>query len=353
MTERNEQGIPGFTLDQIAERLAGEVVGNGKIRITGINSLAEAVEGEISFFASARYKTQVIGTNASALLVPRQLEFFSRPQVIVPNPALAYARVAGFFARPLARFPGISDRAFVQPGARVGTNVSVYPSVYVGDGAKIGDDVILFPGVFVGDRVRIGKGTVLFPNVVVMHDCIIGDDVIIHAGCVIGADGFGFVRDGKANVKIPQLGIVQIDDHVEIGANSCIDRAAFGKTRIGSGVKTDNLVQIAHNVVIGEDTVIVAQAAIGGSASIGKQVVIGGQAAVADHVEISDQAMVGSQAGVPKSVPRGGVVSGTPAMAHRLWLKTSTLMARLPDLFARLRDLERRLAELETGSGKR
>jgi UDP-3-O-[3-hydroxymyristoyl] glucosamine N-acyltransferase len=229
----------------------------------------------------------------------------------------------------------------------MGNNVSVYPSVYVGDRAEIGDDVILFPGVFVGDRVKIGKRTVLFPNVTVMHDCTIGNDVIIHAGCVIGADGFGFVRNGAANVKIPQLGIVQIDDQVEIGANSCIDRAALGKTWIRSGVKTDNLVQIAHNVVIGEDTVIVAQAAIGGSAHIGKQVVIGGQVAIADHVDISDRVMIGSQSGVPKSIPEGKVLSGTPAMPHRLWLKTSSLIPRLPDFFSRLRDLEKKLADLE------
>jgi UDP-3-O-[3-hydroxymyristoyl] glucosamine N-acyltransferase len=353
MSEKVEQEDSGFTLKEIAERMTGEVIGDGEIRINGINSLAEAAEGEISFFTSPRYKDQLIQTKASALLVPRRLDLFSGSQVIVPNPALAYARVAELFALPPARYPGISDRAFIQQSASVGNDVSVYPSVYVGDRAEIGDEVILFPGVFVGDRVRIGKRTVLSPNVTVMHDCIIGNDVVIHAGCVIGADGFGFVRDGDANVKIPQLGIVQIDDQVEIGANSCIDRAAFGKTWIRSGVKTDNLVQIAHNVVIGEDTVIVAQAAIGGSARIGKQVVIGGQAAVSDHVEISDRAMIGSQSGVPKSVPRGGVVSGTPAMAHRLWLKTSSLITKLPDLVARLRDLEKRLTDLEKVFGKR
>ena len=237
--------------------------------------------------------------------------------------------------------------------ALVGSHVSVYPSAYVGDGAEIGDEVILYPGVFVGDRVRIGERTVLFPNVAVMHDCVIGKDVIIHAGCVIGADGFGFVRDGTANVKIPQLGIVQIDDRVEIGANSCIDRAALGKTWIKAGVKTDNLVQIAHNVVIGEDTVIVAQTAIGGSARVGKQAVIGGQVAVGDHVDISDRVMIGSQSGGPKSIPEGQVVSGTPAMPHRLWLKTSSLIPKLPDLVGRLRDLEKRLADLEKLFNKR
>ena len=323
----------GFALKKIAERVAGEVVGDEKIRITGINALADASEGEISFFTGPRYKDQLTRTRASALLVSRRLERFSGSQVIVSNPALAYARVAELFAPLPARFPGISDRAFVHANALVGSHVSVYPSAYVGDGAEIGDEVILYPGVFVGDRV--------------------GKDVIIHAGCVIGADGFGFVRDGTANVKIPQLGIVQIDDRVEIGANSCIDRAALGKTWIKAGVKTDNLVQIAHNVVIGEDTVIVAQTAIGGSARVGKQAVIGGQVAVGDHVDISDRVMIGSQSGVPKSIPEGQVVSGTPAMPHRLWLKTSSLIPKLPDLVGRLRDLEKRLADLEKLFNKR
>jgi UDP-3-O-[3-hydroxymyristoyl] glucosamine N-acyltransferase len=336
-----------FTLKEVAERLAGQVIGDEEIRITGINSLAEASEGDISFFADPRYKDQLQQTRASALLVSCRLDRFSGSQVIVANPALAYAKVASLFASPPARYPGVSDRAFVQQSASLGNNVSVYPSVYVGEKAEIGDEVILYPGVFVGDRVRIGRRTVLFPNVTVMHDCLIGNDVVIHAGCIIGADGFGFVREGAANVKIPQLGIVQIDDQVEIGANSCIDRASLGRTWIKSGVKTDNLVHVAHNVVIGEDTVIVAQTAIGGSARVGKQVVIGGQVAVGDHVTISDRVMIGSQSGVPKSIPKGEVVSGTPAIPHRLWLKTSSLIPRLPDYIARLRALEEKVADLQ------
>jgi UDP-3-O-[3-hydroxymyristoyl] glucosamine N-acyltransferase len=336
-----------FTLKEIAERVGGEVSGNDEARITGINSLELASEGEISFFTGSRYREQAAKTKASALLVSRLLNTFSGSQVIVLNPSLAYAKVAALFVRPVARHPGISDKAYIGESALVGKNVSVYPFVYVGERAQIGDEVILFPGVFVGDRARVGDRTVLFPNVTVMHDCIIGNDVVIHAGCVIGADGFGFVREGSSNTKIPQLGTVQIGDHVEIGANSCIDRAALGKTWIRSGVKTDNLVQIAHNVVIGEDTVIVAQAAIGGSVQVGRQTVIGGQAAIGDHLQISDRVMIGSQAGVAKSVSEGRVVSGTPAIPHRLWLKTSSLITRLPEFMARLRDLEKKLSDLE------
>lgn len=337
----------GFTLREIAKCIGGELFGDDRMDIVGIAPLTDASEGQISFFTHPRYKGHVEKTKASALIVPRRVDLFRGAQIVVSNPTLAYARVAALFAPPLARYPGVSDRAFIHQSAALGHNVSIYPSAYVGEGAMIGDDVTLFPGVFVGDHVKLGDRTVLFPNVTVWHHCIIGKDVIIHAGCVIGADGFGFVRDGSVNVKIPQTGIVQIDDHVEIGANSCIDRAAMGRTWIRSGVKTDNLVQIAHNVVIGEDTVIVAQAAVAGSVQIGRQVVIGGQAGIADHLEISDRVMVGSQAGVAKSLHQGQVVSGTPAMPHRLWLKTRSLITRLPDFFARLRSLERKVEELQ------
>ncbi len=336
-----------FTLSEIAGCVGGDLLGDDGMVITGVGPLIEATEGQISFFTHPRYKDHLAKTKASALIVPRRLDFFHGAQIVVPNPTLAYARVAALFAPPLARFPGESDRAFIHESVTLGRNVSIYPFVYVGEGANIGNDVTLFPGVFVGDHVRMGDRTVLFPNVTVLHHCIIGKDVIIHAGCVIGADGFGFVRDGFVNIKIPQTGIVQIDDRVEIGANSCIDRATMGRTWIRTGVKTDNLVQIAHNVVIGEDTVIVAQAAVAGSVQIGKQVVIGGQAAIADHLEISDRVMIGSQAGVAKSLPQAQVVSGTPAMPHRLWLRTRSLITRLPDFFARLRNLERRVGELE------
>jgi UDP-3-O-[3-hydroxymyristoyl] glucosamine N-acyltransferase len=336
-----------FSLKEIADRVEGEVLGDDQGVITGINSLAEAYPGQISFFADPRFKEDLRSTKASAIFIAEPHPGFKGSQVIVRNPALAYAKVAALFASPVSRFQGISEKAFISKSAVLGANVSIYPLAYVGEKAVIGDDAVLFPGVFVGERVRIGNHTVLFPNVTVMNDCVIGNHVILHAGTVIGSDGFGFVRDGATNVKIPQMGIVQIDDQVEIGANNCIDRAALGKTWIKRGVKTDNLVQIAHNVVIGEDTVLVAQAAIGGSVSVGKQVVIGGQVAVRDHLRVEDRAMIGSQSGVAKSLGPGEIVSGSPAIPHRLWLKTSALIPQLPELVARLRRLEKRLDDLE------
>lgn len=334
-------------LKKIAQIVDGNVIGNDTIIITGINSLNAAGPGELSFFNSSRYRTELQKTKASAVIVPEENDLFKGPQVVISNPELAYARVAGIFAPPIHRHPGVSERAVVHKSACIGKNVSIYPFVYVGKGVEIGDDTILFPGVFIGERVRIGSRTVIYSNVNIMQDCLIGNDVIIHAGTVIGGDGFGFVRDGSKSVKIPQTGIVKVDDHVEIGANSCIDRAALGKTWIKMGVKTDNLVQVGHNVVIGEDTIVVAQAAIAGSVHIGREVIIGGQVAVSDHLEIGDRAMIGSQSGIAKSVLPGEVVSGSPSMPHRLWLKTSGLIKRLPIFHKRLRDLEKRVEELE------
>ena len=335
-------------LKEIADLVEGEVMGDEQVMITGINSLEDASQGEISFFADPRYKKTLKETKASALLVASVIDGYEGPQVVVSNPALAYARVASLFEPPLPRVSGVSEKAFISKSSEIGENVSIYTLVYVGEEAVIGDHTTLYPGVFVGDRVRVGSETVIYPNVSILHDCVIGNEVIIHAGSVIGSDGFGFVRHGNINVKIPQIGYVQIDDQVEIGANNTIDRAALGKTRIKRGVKTDNLVQVAHNVVIGEDTVIVALTGISGSVNIGREVIIGGQVGINDHITIGDRAMVGSQAGVAKSIAPGGVVSGTPSMPHRLWLRTSGLLTRLPQLNDRLRRLEKKVEELDT-----
>jgi UDP-3-O-[3-hydroxymyristoyl] glucosamine N-acyltransferase len=337
----------GHTLREIAERLGAELSGDGNILISGINSLQDAREGEISLYTDPRYKDALAGTRASAIIVLRRTDLFSGAQLIVSNPALSYAGAAGLFTPELPRFPGISKEAVIDPTATIGEDVSVYPLVYVGRGAVIGDGVTLFPGVYVGDRVRIGRKTTVYPNVSLMPDVIIGAEVILHSGTVVGSDGFRFARDGARSVKIPQLGTVQIDDQVEIWANNTIDRAGLGKTWIQSGVKTDNLVQIAHNVVIGENTIIVAQTGISGSVKVGKQVIIGGQVGIVDHVEIGDRVMIGSQSGVPKSIPAGEVVTGTPPLPHRLYLKTRSLVAKLPEMNEKIRSLEKRLAELE------
>jgi len=336
-----------MTLDEIADAVGGEVVGNRCLVVTGINSLNEAGSSEISFFSDRRYLENLRKTRAGALLISHKTDLFSGPQVIVPHAELAYAKVAALLAPSVSRHAGISSRSVIHEESLIGKDVSIYPMVYVGQGAEIGDGATLFPGVFVDERVKIGKRCIIYPNVAILKGCIIGNDVIIHPGSVIGADGFGFVRDGAVSVKIPQTGIVQIDDHVEIGANNCIDRAALGKTWIKRGTKTDNLVHIAHNVVIGENTIIVAQTGISGSCQIGREVVIGGQVGIIDHCEVGDRAMIGPQSGIAKTIPAGEVVSGSPAIPHRLWLKASALTSRLPEFNQRLRQLEKRIEEVE------
>jgi UDP-3-O-[3-hydroxymyristoyl] glucosamine N-acyltransferase len=337
-------------LNKIAQAVGGQVIGDGRMAVRGINSLEAAVRGELSFYTDKRFKESLRRTQASAVMVSEFTELFHGAQIIVSNPELGYAKAMALFFVAPPSYPGISDRAFVHARSRMGRNVSIYPGVYVGEDAIVGDHVILFPGVFIGDRVRIGDRSVLHPNVTVLRDCRVGKEVIIHAGTVVGSDGFGFVRDGSRSVKIPQIGTVQIDDQVEIGANNCIDRATFGKTWIKRGVKTDNMVHVGHNVVVGEDSIIVAQAALAGSVEIGRGVIIGGQVAVADHLKIGDGAMIGSQSGVAQSIGPGEVVSGTPSMPHRLWLKTSRLITRLPRLAERLRNLEKRVEEIQKGS---
>jgi UDP-3-O-[3-hydroxymyristoyl] glucosamine N-acyltransferase len=335
------------TLREIADLVEGEVIGNDQVRITGIQSLDDAVEGELSFLTDKRYRNRVKDTKASAILVAHMIDLFEGPQIVVPNPSLAYAKVAGLFAPPVPRVMGISPEASIDKDCQIGNNVSIYPHVYVGPNAVIGNDVTLFPSTFIGAGARIGEKSVLYPNVTIFHDCVIGCGVIIHSGSVIGSNGFGFARDGAKSVRIPQIGIVQIDDDVEIGANNTIDRAALGKTWIKRGVKTDNHVHIAHNVVIGENTIIVAQTGISGSVQIGRSVVIGGRVGMIDHLQIGDTVMIGPGSYVYKSIPNGDVVSGIPIMPHRQWLKILKIMPKLPRINDRLRELEKKVEALE------
>jgi UDP-3-O-[3-hydroxymyristoyl] glucosamine N-acyltransferase len=335
-----------ISLNEIADRTGGKIYGDGSVIITGVSSLENARPGCLSFFTDRRLEDAASATQASALIVAKPTPVFEGPQLAAENPLLAFAKTATVFAAPPKAFPGISEAASVDPTAELGAEVSIYPGVFVCAGARVGDRTILYPGVFVGENASIGSDTVVYPNVSIMKDVAVGDRVILHAGVVLGADGFGFVRDGASSFKIPQLGTVRIEDEVEIGANSCIDRAALGETVVGRGVKMDNLIQVGHNVTIGEGSIVVAQAGISGSVRIGRNVVMGGQVGVADHLEIGDRAMVGSQSGIIKSVAPGEAVSGTPAIAHRRWLRSASLTARLPELVERLKRLELALDEL-------
>ena len=322
----------------------GELVGDPKLNITGAASLADASSGEISFFANRKYIGLLRKTRASAVFVlPDFTEPVAASQIRVLNPTKAFEKVVLKFApKPITFFPGIHPSAIVGSSVRLGERVSIQPHAVIEDGSQIGNDTIIGAGSYVGHETTIGSACLIYPLVTIRERSRIGSRVILHSGAVIGADGFGFeVVDGRQQ-KIQQLGIVQIDDDVEIGANTTIDRARFGRTWIQQGVKIDNLVQIAHNVIIGKNSVIAAQTGISGSTRVGEHVMMGGQVGFAGHLEIGDGTAIGAQSGVSKSLP-GGVWFGSPAVplveAHRqiAWIH------RLGKLFARVKEIEKKL----------
>lgn len=334
-------------LSEIAEFLNGTVVGNGDIVINDIKGIDEAKEGDLTFIANPKYRRKLETTNASAILVSTGTEDPNKNLVIVKDPYVALAKILGVFY-PEEREPvKISKDAFIADGAEIAADVTIYPGTYIGRGAKIGSGVILYPNVFVGNDAIIGKDSILYPNVSVYRRCRVGERVILHAGVVVGSDGFGFANPGTENLKIPQTGIVQIDDDVEIGANTTIDRGTIGKTWIQRGVKIDNLVQIAHNVVIGEKSIIVSMVGISGSTTLGKSVILGGQVGVIGHITIGDNVMVGAQSGVPEDIPPNQVVSGSPHMPHRSWLRMQALLPKLPEMRKTMNSLLKRVEELE------
>lgn len=338
------------TLKELAALFGGKVEGDPALEVTGLASLEEAGGEEITFLSEPKYFPRLEKTRAAAAIVPLSFPAFPKPLIRTANPYLAYAKVQAFFTTKPCLPHGVDPRAGIGRDVKIGKDVSIFPFVYVGDGCQIGDRVVLYPGVYLGEFSQVGEDSLLYPNVVVMDRCLLGRRVIVHPGAVIGSDGFGFARDGSRYVKIPQVGIVQVDDDVEIGANCAIDRAAMGKTWIKNGVKTDNLIQIGHNVTIGEDTVLVAQVGIAGSAVVGNRVALGGQVGVAGHITIGDGAMIGAQGGVVQNVEPGRVLSGSPAFPHRKWLRAQAIFPKLPEMKRTLASLEKRMKALEEKS---
>ena len=340
------------TLGELAAFLGGELRGPPDLLIRGINSLARATPEEIAFVAHKRYLGQAEQSQAAAFIVAPAWANLSRPLIVFSNPYLAYARVATLFAPAPRRWPGVSPAAHLGQGVELGRDVSIAPLVFVGDGTRLGDGVTLMAGCVLGDQVTIGAGSVLYPNVTVLDRCEIGDRCRIHSGTVIGADGFGFIPTPEGHVKIPQLGRVIIEDDVEIGANCAIDRGALEETRVGRGTKLDNLVHLAHNVTVGEHSLLVAQVGVAGSTKIGKWVALGGQAGIVGHIELGDGVQVAAQAGVISSVAPGQVVAGTPSLPHREALRVVSHFPKLPEMWQKLKQLEKQVAELETRLAK-
>lgn len=340
-----------LALSELAARLGLPLEGDGAVIIRGVAGVRDAGPDELAYVALAKYAPLAGSTRAAALIVPTD---WNRP---VPCPVLraekpeaAFTRAAQLFAAPAPAYPtGVHPTAVVSPEAKLGRDVHVGPLVVIEPGAAVGDRTILMAGVYVGHGAEIGEDGRLYPGVTLREHVRIGKRVILHNGVVIGGDGFGYDVDrGGVRHKIPQIGIVVLGDDVEIGANTTVDRARFGKTRIGNGVKIDNLVQIAHNVVIGDHAVIVSQAGIAGSTIIGAKAVLAGQAGVAGHLVIGEGAIIGAQAGVTKDVPPGAYVIGFPATPQKEMAEQFANVSRLPSLKARVAELEMRLQALET-----
>ena len=340
------------TLSEIASFLDGSVSGDGGVVIEQIRGIDEAGPGDLTFVANPKYRKRMETTGASAILVAPGTACAGKNLLIVGDPYAALGRLLALFHPEDEETTGINKNASIEAGADVSPEAVVYPGVHVCRGARVEKKAVLYPGVFIGRDAAVGEASILYPGVTVYRRCRIGRRVVLHAGVVIGSDGFGFALPGQENRKIPQVGYVQIDDDVEIGANTTIDRGTLGRTWIQRGVKIDNLVQIAHNVVIGEHSVIVAQVGISGSTQLGKGVVIGGQAGIVGHIRIGDGVMAAAQSGVTKDIPPGRIVAGSPHMPHREWLKMEACLPKLPEMRETLAALQRRVAALEEKEAK-
>lgn len=333
-----------ISLAELTVLLQGELSGPPERTVSGLKGIEEAGPADVAFLANPKYAKALPGCRAGVVLVGRDQNTPEGLAVIrVDDPYLAYAKLLTHATQKPYEPLGVHPRAVVEDSATLGGDVSIHPLAYVGRGAVLGDRVVLHPGAYVGPGAKVGDDSELRANVVLEHGCIIGKRCRIHAGTVIGSDGYGFAKEGERHFKIPQIGIVQIDDDVELGANNTVDRAATSRTWIQSGVKTDNLVHIAHNCTIGENTLLVAQVGISGSCKVGNNVIMGGQAGVAGHITIPAGTILATRSGLTKSPKKAEVLAGFPTMPHRNWLRIKGFIKKLPELFERVRKLESRL----------
>ncbi|MDD5428782.1 MAG: UDP-3-O-(3-hydroxymyristoyl)glucosamine N-acyltransferase [Candidatus Omnitrophica bacterium] len=334
----------------IAKFVNGELVGSGEVLIKGINGVNEAREGDLAFVLNPQRPELINSTKASCVVVPRNLKGdFDKPIIKVDNPSIAFSRIIDF-AMP-GRIPhpkGVHASAVIAKDALIGKNVGIGPYVVVESGASIGDNTAIYSFCYIGKNTNIGRGCIIYPNVTIREEVTIGNGVIVHPGSVIGSDGFGYdIQKDGTQVKIPQLGTVVIEDDVEIGSCVTIDRARFNKTVIGHGSKIDNLVQIAHNVIIGKDCVIAGQSGISGSSELGRNCILGGQVGVSDHVKIGNFVMAGAKTGIHKSYPDKTVLFGYPSKPIDKAREQIASLGLLPKLFERVRALEAKIKELE------
>ncbi|MFL5368314.1 MAG: UDP-3-O-(3-hydroxymyristoyl)glucosamine N-acyltransferase [Myxococcales bacterium] len=348
-----------LSLAELARRIGAEVRGDGTRRVRGVRPLDEAGPEDVAFYANPRYRQELAATRACAVILSddeAQNAPSSAAKLVAPQPYVAFARASTLFNAEERPSAGIDPRASVAAGAEIDPTASIGALAVVGKGARIGPRTVLHPGARVLDEARVGSGCILYSGAVVRERCILGDRVILQPNAVVGSDGFGFAfdiegdGDGPMHRKVPQAGIARIEDDVEVGACTCVDRATLGETVIGRGTKVDNLVQIAHNVRIGALSLVVAQVGISGSTEIGKGAILAGQAGIVGHLRIGDGARVGAQAGVAHDVPDGETHTGYPAMPHREWLRMSVSLPKVPDLLRQVRKLEERVKQLEERS---
>ena len=344
------------TLQEIAQLTGGEIKGNYVGELTGVSSLKEAMSTDVAFLGNEKYEPQVLPSKAGVVLVPK--DYATEPPegrawIVCENPSHEFTKVVAVFTPPPVKYePGIHPSAVIDSTAIVDVTASIGPCAVIGKGVKIGAGTVICAGCCICENTSIGENCLLYPNVTIRERCILGNRVILHPGVVIGADGFGYDSGPQGHTKVPQVGIVQLDDDVEVGANSCIDRARFGRTWIKQGTKIDNLVQVGHNVQVGQACLIVAQAGVSGSTIIGNGVILAGQAGVAGHLNIGDGTILMAQAGLSKDAEPKSILFGSPAMDRREYARQMMNIAKIADLNASVKQLKAELAELKEQLGK-
>ena len=339
-----------FTAQQIAEYLGGQVEGSAEATVNTFCKIEEGKAGAISFLSNPKYTHYLYETKSSVVLVNADLQLerpVSATLIRVPNAYESVAKLLQLYESMKPRKSGIDPLAFVAPSAKVGEGCYIGAFAFIGEGVEIGAGSQIYPHAYVGDSVKMGEGCIVYPNAVIYHGCILGNHVTLHAGSVIGADGFGFAPSANGYDKIPQIGIVTIEDDVEIGANSCVDRSTMGSTYIRKGVKLDNLVQIAHNTDIGSHTVMSAQVGVAGSTKVGQWCMFGGQVGIAGHITIGDKVMLGAQSGAPSSIESNQTLMGTPPQPHHGFFRQAILTRRLPEMMKQLEQLQQEINELK------
>jgi len=341
-----------WTISKLAKKFDLQFKGQDR-EITACNTLENAGPNEISFLANPKYTYLLQSTQAGAVIVhPDHADLYPN-SLLSQNPYRDFARIAQLFVKPIGDFEGLSEQAFIHPSAVVESEVTVYPFVYIGANSKVKSGSVVFSGTYIGENCSIGQECLISPNVSILSGTELGQKVILHSGVVIGSDGFGFAQDGNILEKVPQLGNVIIEDYVEIGANTTIDRATLGQTRICKGTKIDNQVQIAHNVKIGEHAILVAQVGIAGSSKIGNKVILAGQVGVGGHLTIGNNCRVSAKSGIHKSIKPDSDVSGYPATNHNHFLRIASIQTKLPELNSRIKQMEREIKELRAQLAQR